>query len=547
LTRPFRPDRVGIFQQGCSRSHRCGREQAATISRSPNWHRAAIGLRRALIVVALICAQAALAQSRRTVNLDRSEPLFTVLAALSAAGHGTELSTETFPPLRQRLSEEFARLQGPAVEAVRQYYRSHRLADPDATLSRYISLALTLGPAPEFEFQMRPGDLPPDVQPIEEFRALLPAFYREARLGELWEQLAGDYEREIARLQEPFGQSVVVTTSYVREILNPAQPRRFTVYVEPLVGNHVHLRNYGDDYFLVVGSQARLPLEQIRHAFLHFLVDPLTLRYQSALEVAEPFLQFAAKAPGLPADYRQDIGRLVAECLVRAIELRMDRPPESQLAAALAQAEQSGYVLVRAFHRALVSYEQSEPALSQYFPELLRSLDVAAELRRLQQLEFRAVTAPSLHGGSAATAPSELEQWLTAGQRELAARNLTGARQFFERVLALRPGHPEALYGMAVVASLEGRAQQARELFQQLVALPAEPATEEVRPETWASVRAWAYIYLGRIYDMEGNRELAVQAYRAALEVPGAPPDSRSAADRGLQAPFQPRARAPEP
>ncbi len=547
MTRRSGLARVGLFQQDCRQSKRCSQEQAATVSRSHNRPRATIGLWMTLMVAGLVCAPVASAQSRRTVNLERSEPLFTVLAALSAAGHSTERSAENWHPLRLRLSGEFARLQGPAVEAVREYYRSHRLADPDATLSRYISLALTLGPAPEFEFQLRPGDLPPDVQPIEEFRALLPAFYREAHIGALWEQLAGEYERELARLQEPFGQSVVVATSYVREMLNPVQPRRFTIYVEPLVGNQIHLRNYGDEFFLVIGPLTELPLEPMRHAFLHFLVEPVILRYQSALDVAEPFLHLAAKAPGLPVEYRQDVGRLVAECLVRAIELRIDRPPESRLAAALEQAEQSGYVLVRALLQALVAYEQSEPALSQYFPELLRSIDVAAEVQRLQQVEFRAVATTSPHGESVAAAPAELELWLSAGRRELAARNPAGARQFFERVLALRPGHPEALYGMAMVASLEGNAQRARELFQQLAALPAEPAAGEVRPETWAYVRAWAHIYLGRMYDMEGNRELAVQAYRAALEVPGAPPDSRSAAERGLQAPFQPRARTQQP
>ncbi len=500
-----------------------------------------------LCLVLLACGLLAAAQGRRTVNIDRNEQLFTVLAALHAAGHGAEVSAAGFHPVRLRLAGEFARLEGPAVEAVRQFYRDHRLVDPGATLSRYISLALIVGRPPDFEFRLRRTELPPDVQPIEAFRDLLPDFYREARIGELWKRVASDYEKEIARLQQPVGDIVLVATTYVREILSPAQPRTFSIYVEPLVGNKINLRNYGDDYFIVLDPRQELPLTEIRHAFLHFLVDPYYLRHQSALEVVEPFLHFAALAPGLPAEYVHDAGLFVTECLVRAIELRLDRPPAARLAAALDEAEQSGYVLVRALHNALLQYEQSEPALSRYFPELLRSLDAAAEAKRLQNIHFAAAAGPSPHGEPGGPGVTDVERWLSAGRREIAARNPAGARELFQRVLERQPDHPEALYGIAVVASLEGRAQEAKELFQRLVALPAQQGSNSpVTVETLAYVRAWAHIYLGRIYDVEGHRELALSEYRAALAVPGAPLESRTAAQRGLENPFQP-ARAPEP
>jgi tetratricopeptide (TPR) repeat protein len=495
----------------------------------------------------LCCAQPAAGQAHRTVNIGRSEQLFTVLAALHAAGYGTEVSAAGFHPVRLRLAGELARLEGPAVEAVRQFYREHRLIDPGATLSRYVSLALIVGPPPEFEFRLRRADLPPDVQPIEGFRELLPAFYQEAHIGELWKRVAGEYETEIARLRDPVGEVVLVTTTYVREILSPGQPRTFSIYVEPMVGSKTHLRNYGDDYFIVLGARQELPLAEIRHAFLHFLIDPYYLQHQSALEVAEPFLHFAAKVPGFPAEYAQDAGLFVTECLVRAMELRIDRPPAARLAAALDEAERSGYVLVRALHDALVRYEQSEHALSRYFPELLGSIDVAAEARRLPNVQFAAAAGRSLHGDSPGPAVTDVERWLSAGRREIAARNPAGARELFQRVLERHPEHPEALYGIALAATLEGRADEARELFERLVALPAEPGPElPVSPETFSYVRAWAHIYLGRIYDMEGNRERAVSEYRAALAVPGAPLESRNAAERGLQSPFQP-ARGPEP
>ncbi len=41
------------------------------------------------------------------------------------------------------------------------------------------------------------------------------------------------------------------------------------------------------------------------------------------------------------------------------------------------------------------------------------------------------------------------------------------------------------------------------------------------------------------MYDVEGQRELAVTEYRAALAVAGAPESARAAAQRGVQAGYQ--------
>ena len=49
---------------------------------------------------------------------------------------------------------------------------------------------------------------------------------------------------------------------------------------------------------------------------------------------------------------------------------------------------------------------------------------------------------------------------------------------------------------------------------------------------------AWSHIYLGRLYDVRPDRRKALQEYQAALAVPGAPADTRAAANTGLKAPF---------
>ena len=49
---------------------------------------------------------------------------------------------------------------------------------------------------------------------------------------------------------------------------------------------------------------------------------------------------------------------------------------------------------------------------------------------------------------------------------------------------------------------------------------------------------AWAHIYLGRIHDVEEDREEAVAEYKAALTVRDGQADTKQAAEKGLKQPF---------
>ena len=51
---------------------------------------------------------------------------------------------------------------------------------------------------------------------------------------------------------------------------------------------------------------------------------------------------------------------------------------------------------------------------------------------------------------------------------------------------------------------------------------------------------AWSHIYLGRIFDLQDDREAAIEQYKAALSAGDNSPDTHSAAERGLQSPYEP-------
>jgi hypothetical protein len=49
---------------------------------------------------------------------------------------------------------------------------------------------------------------------------------------------------------------------------------------------------------------------------------------------------------------------------------------------------------------------------------------------------------------------------------------------------------------------------------------------------------AWSHIYLGRIHDIQDERDEAVAEYRAALTVRDGQADTRQAAEKGIQQPY---------
>jgi hypothetical protein len=82
------------------------------------------------------------------------------------------------------------------------------------------------------------------------------------------------------------------------------------------------------------------------------------------------------------------------------------------------------------------------------------------------------------------------------------------------------------------------------DLFNQVVAAASAPEGEG-RPG--GDVLSWSHVYLGRMHDLEGNREDALTEYRAALTVGGAPDTARAAAQRGIDEGYQPAVRDPAP
>ena len=115
-------------------------------------------------------------------------------------------------------------------------------------------------------------------------------FYREAALNDLWQKLQPEYQRELARYHEPVSRALLEANGYLRNPTSGYMGRRFFVFVEMLAPpNQVHTRSYKDDYFIVVTPAPQPRVDQVRHAYLHYLLDPLTTKFSGCRdEEAQP-------------------------------------------------------------------------------------------------------------------------------------------------------------------------------------------------------------------------------------------------------------------
>jgi hypothetical protein len=476
------------------------------------------------------------------VGIETSPQLFAVMCALWAAGYNTEANVGSMPPEWAAIAEKMMKMQGPATEALRAYYKDHEHNNRGTTLSRYISFAMVVGPPPNFEYTVRQEEIPPDVMVLEDFEQVLQRFYTEAQLDVLWGQVLPSYNPVVARLQAPFTKIVLDTTGYLREVMRSDNPQTFTVYVEPLAGPNLNFRTYSDHYVVVQSGGEDLKLDQLRHAFLHFLVDSLPLHFDAAIVPSRPLLKIAASAPRLPAEYRGDFTGLYAECLIRAIEIELEHMAGDRRASAINDAEANGFILVRPLVTQLDKFQAVEPSMQLYFPEMAAAINVGDETRRLKDVKFAsAVEDPAdvpVDAGvlAARTEALEKEHMLESGEGLVVAKDGPGAQAAFEKILERWPGTPRAVYGLAVSAMMQQNPDRAKELFLSLTKSVHSGAT--IAPGD-AGVVAWSHVYLGRFDDLDDNRAQALAEYRQALAVPGAPASARQAAQGGVQKPFK--------
>lgn len=499
------------------------------------------------------------------ITLETSESLFALSSALNTCGYDADLASSN--PVRQKIRDEIVTAAAASPEATKSraalctYIHQHTLSDPGRNLAQYVSLALYTSANLNASADLT--ELPPDATQVAEILPLLRTFAEQVHLHVIWIEHRPEYTALVDQLHGPLSRMIFSTNVYLHLPVSTYDGRRFLVLVEPtLAPSAINARIYGANYIITVSptSSGSFHLEQIRHTYLHYEVEPMVYARASAMERLQPLLKTVQDAP-IEFTYKSDIVALITECLIKAVESRTmdtgltkpekpkavrqrtdmehydealsayERETEAIRRNAADAATHHGWVLTDYFYQELIREEHDNISLRENIGQMVYGMDVDRQRHFAQQLTFT----PDTNGEvvrRAVPPPSSLD----LAENKLIHGDPETARKMAEAILADAHGdHSGADYLLGRIDLLQRQPEQARTHFSSALAQGSDPHT-----------LAWSHIYLGRLYDVQPDRKRALQEYQAALAVPSVQPEARAAANAGLKAPFAlPRAEQP--
>lgn len=507
------------------------------------------------------------------VSLDSdAEAVFVMAAALNACGYdeGLEESDPVRKHIRDEMNKVFATSEDARTkrDALCLYITQHRMTGTERDISQYVSLSLYLTPPPQLELTADLTEMPPDSTQVAEIVPILRDFAAAVDLHGIWLTTHREYDEEAAQLHGPLSQMINDTNLYLKTPAATYSGSRFIVVIEPqLSPSTVNARIYGTDYVVVVSPvNGKIPMADVRHTYLHYVIDPMLFSRTNALERDQPILKEIRDAP-LDFHFRSDTTALTIECLIKAIEARtMDTgvpeykiPPgidRSQLPryeherelyqqrvdavrwATVQHDMRQGFVLTQYFYEQMIAFEKQPSSLKETMGEMVYSMDVDQQVHRARQIDFdkeadqdvlqrskpRQLTGldlaeARLSTGDVATA-SAIAQKVLASENDSIASVADAARAHFilarADLLSVHPGESEE--------DAERTIGEAVAQFQKTL-----DTSKDQR------LLAWSHIYLGRVLDLECKRDQAEAEYKAALEVRDGQLDTRLAAERGIK------------
>jgi tetratricopeptide (TPR) repeat protein len=490
-----------------------------------------------------------LVSTDQTLTVEPNETFFAIFAALNSCGYDQELDKSD--PLRKVLRQEVQEVLTSSSAAqlvgnqVCTFYRDHDLGDSSRTLSQYISLGLFATQPPNITTSVKEADLPPDAGAVLGFLPLLQRFYDAVKLHDIWLRHQRDYAALIYRLHDPLHDMIMQTDLYLKQAFTGFADRRFSVIVDPQgAPGQINARNYGSDYYIVVSpaTDGSLKLEQIRHTYLHYVLDPYALSRGSSMHRLQPLLDSVRSAP-LDDAYKNDITLLVIESLIKATEARLIKPVqaisksdkreadaqraalEANRNAVVDQAMAQGFILTRYFYTRLAEFEQSPSSFKDDFGEMLYAINVPEQKKLAENTVFSTQSSGEIVAKSGAAEGHGIQ----LAEQKLAQGDYRNAQKLAQEVLDSEgPESGRALFVLALTSSKQGEMQEARSYFERTLQVAKEP-----------HLIAWSHIYLGRIADLQDDREAALRHYSSALNSGDDSADTKAAAQKGLDHPLQ--------
>ncbi len=493
------------------------------------------------------------------ISLVPSETLFFMASALNSCGYDEGLADSD--PIRQHVRNQINAALTTSESArdkrdkLCTFIAQHRMTGSVKDVTQYISLALYLTPPPDLETSAELPEMPPDATQVVEVLPLLRDFALAVDLHGIWLTNRHSYDEIVNTLHDPLTKMIVGTNVYLKMPASTYDGRRFLVVVEPLLSPRtINARIYGPDFVVVASPvQGTIRMADVRHTYLHYIIEPLLYSRATAMDRFLPMLKYVHDAP-LEYQYRSDIVDLTIECLIKAIEARtMDTgianyvlPPDAKrsdfagiehdkgvISAKQEAVRQTrvrhettqGWVLTPYFYEQIVNFEKDPASLKDTIGELVYTMDIDHEINRIKHVEFdQEADGDPLRR----IAPRKLTG-LDLAEARLGAGDTRTAQALAQEALRVAPTDTSVDAGranfiLARAAAMTGQPEQAINGFRKAVTQTSAPR-----------IRAWAHIYLGRMLDLDCHRDSAIGEYKAALEVRDGQLDTRLAAERGVK------------
>jgi tetratricopeptide (TPR) repeat protein len=170
------------------------------------------------------------------------------------------------------------------------------------------------------------------------------------------------------------------------------------------------------------------------------------------------------------------------------------------------------------------------------YGEMVLAIDGSKEARNAASIQFAAQASPELVVGvrqrRASTQPT-----LRLAEQKLSTGDVSGAQKLAQKALdEKKEDTGYALFILARASTMSKDMEGARSYFER---------TLEVSKEQ--KLIAWSHIYLGRIYDLQEDRDSALEQYKAALNAGDPSPEVKNAAEKGLKQAYEPPTQPQQP
>ena len=478
------------------------------------------------------------AEALANINFTADVRVFTVMAALNAAGFDYETSGRDMSGVRQLVRREIKKIDPDLLERLQSFYSSHNPTMDDADQQvAYTSLALLLSGPPEFEVTIQETELPEDVQQVLGFEKLVKEFYETASIGSLWQSQQPTYEAELISYQTVVKDLIAQTLDYFRIPPRVVLDRQIILIPDLLNAKTiVNVRNLDLVYYVVVGptDEAAENHHQIQHEYLHFLIDPLIEKFGMALIEHGDLLDLAHAQPRLKPQFQNKFFLLVAESLIESVLLRLHDSENSDRE--LVRLFRQGLIFAPYFSRELKRYEQETELISfpSYVETLLKSIEnplieedakliaaLESEIKGLQQQELET----QQRAIDEVTQRNHVNSRLNEAAVLLSKKEFQPAQKTLQEILLDDPDNGNAYFYLAQVASQTEQFEQAVEYYTRAGNTPGI--------DTW--IQAWSLLRIGNYHAFQGQTEEARTFFGRVLGLEGDLRGAREEAQESLE------------